>query len=70
MRAVFATLRCMNVERIDERALRKQGHGSSFVAFVHEGGDSAGEDVSWSVDSLLLTHTDLPRVLAWLGATG
>ncbi len=56
----------MNVEVIDERALGDQGYGSNFVVFIYEGGDSAQKIFSWSVDSLLLTNTDLPQVLAWL----
>ena len=54
----------MNVEGIDERALGEQGYGSNFVVFIYEGGDDAL--FSWSVDSRLLTDTDLPQVLAWL----
>lgn len=56
----------MNVQGIDERALGEQGYGSNFVVFIYEGGDSALENFSWSVDSLLLTNTDLPQALAWL----
>ena len=56
----------MYVEGIDERALGEQGYGSNFVVFIYEGGDSALDNVSWSVDSLLLTDADLPQVLAWL----
>jgi hypothetical protein len=57
----------VEVEGIDERALGEQGYGSNFVVFIYEGGDSASKNFSWSVDSLLLTNTDLPQVLAWLG---
>lgn len=56
----------MNVEGIDERSLGEQGYGASFVVFIYEGGESAHENVSWSVDSLLLTNTDLPQALGWL----
>jgi hypothetical protein len=56
----------VNVEGIDERALGEQGYGSNFVVFIYEGGDSALENFSWSVDSLLMTNTDLPQVFAWL----
>jgi hypothetical protein len=56
----------VNVQGIDERALGEQGYGSNFVVFIYEGGESALENVSWSVNSLLLTNTDLPQVLTWL----
>ncbi len=56
----------MNVEGIDERSLGEQGYGANFVVFIYEGSESAHENVSWSVDSLLLTNTDLPQALAWL----
>ncbi len=58
----------MDVRGIDERALGEQGYGANFVVFIYEGGEGAVEDTSWSVDSLLLTNTDMPRVLAWLRA--
>ncbi len=56
---------CVNVEGIDERALGEQGYGSNFVVFIYEG-DETDPDTSWNVNSLLLTKTDLPQVLAWL----
>lgn len=56
----------MDVQRVDERALGQQGHGADFVVFVYEGGDHPSGNVSWSVDSLLLTDTDVPQVLSWL----
>lgn len=55
----------MKVHGIDERALGEQGYGSNFVVFIYQGGQSV-LDGSWSVDSLLLTETDLPQVLRWL----
>lgn len=55
----------MEIERIDERALREQGYGSNFVVFIYEGDDD-DPNTSWNVDSLLLTDTDLPQVLRWL----
>ena len=56
----------MDVQRIDERALGEQGYGGGFVIFVYEG-DESDDDVSWNVDSFLLTDTDVPQVLRWLG---
>ncbi|WP_344174662.1 hypothetical protein, partial [Pilimelia columellifera] len=37
---------------------------ANFVVFIYEGGDGANEP--WSVDSYLLTDTDLPQVWRWL----
>lgn len=54
----------MRITPIDERTIRTESTGRDFVLFVYEGGDS--EASSWSVDSLLLSQTDLPEVLAWL----
>jgi hypothetical protein len=54
----------MQVEGIDERMLRVDDLGSNFVAFIYKGGDEP--DTSWSVDSYLLTDTDLPSALNWL----
>lgn len=55
----------MQITGFDERHLTDEAVGANFVVFVYEGGDAA--DRSWSVDSLLLTDTDVPRVLRWLG---
>lgn len=54
----------MQVTGIDERNLVRDDSGANFVAFIYEGGDAPRG--SWSVDSLLLTDTDVPQVLHWL----
>ncbi|MCB0896076.1 MAG: hypothetical protein KDB43_12010 [Nocardioidaceae bacterium] len=54
----------MQVTGFDERHLTREAVGANFVVFIYEGGDAA--DRSWSVDSLLLTDTDVPGVLHWL----
>lgn len=55
----------MKVECVDERSLGEQGYGANFVAFIYDGDDD-DRDTSWSVDSFLLTETDLPQALGWL----
>lgn len=55
----------MQVAGFDERQLVAEGIGANFVVYIYEGGDVPGR--SWSVDSLLLTDTDVPQVLHWLG---
>jgi hypothetical protein len=47
----------------DERHLVREGNGANFVVFIYEGGNAP--QTSWSVDSLLLTDTDV-HVLRWL----
>lgn len=54
----------MRATGIDERNLVQEGRGANFVVFIYEGGDAP--NTSWSVDSLLLTDTDVPQVLDWL----
>lgn len=54
----------MRVTGFDERHLVREGPSANFVVFIYEGGHAA--ERSWSVDSLLLTDTDLPQVLHWL----
>jgi hypothetical protein len=55
----------MKAAGIDERYLRGERLGSNFLVFIYESGNYS--NTSWSVDSYLLTDTDLPRVLSWLG---
>lgn len=55
----------MRVIGFDERHVVSEGVGANFVVFIYEGG---GEGCSWSVDSLLLSGSDLPHVLDWLRA--
>ena len=55
----------MRVTGIDERNLVRDTPGADFVVFIYTGGDASGSS-SWSVDSLLLTGTDIPQVLHWL----
>lgn len=59
-----ATLAAMQVTGFDERHVVHEGIGANSVVFIYEGGDAFG--TSWSVDSLLLTDTDVPHVLGWL----
>ncbi|GEP35862.1 hypothetical protein NSZ01_36300 [Nocardioides szechwanensis] len=54
----------MHVKGFDERHLVREGPSANFVVFIYEGGDAPSS--SWSVDSLLLTDTDVPQVLHWL----
>ncbi|MEJ7689797.1 MAG: hypothetical protein WKF76_04845 [Nocardioidaceae bacterium] len=54
----------MRVTGIDARKLVREGRGANFVVFIYEGGDAP--NASWSVDSYLLTDTDLPHVRHWL----
>ena len=54
----------MRVTGFDERHVVRERHGGDFVVFVYEGSDRP--HTSWSVDSLLLTDTDVPQVLDWL----
>jgi len=54
----------MKVQGIDERALGQSRDGADFLVFIYEGGDQV--NVSWSVDSLLVTDSDLPGMLGWL----
>jgi hypothetical protein len=54
----------MRATGIDERCLVREGVGGNFLVFIYEGVDNPGW--SWSVDSYLLTDTDLPHVLQWL----
>lgn len=54
----------MLVTGFDERCMVREGTGANFAVFIYEGGDAP--DRSWSVDSLLLSNTDLPHVLNWL----
>lgn len=58
------TLTAMQVAGFDERYMVQEGIGANFVVFVYEGGEAP--DSSWSVDSTLLTGTDLPDILHWL----
>jgi hypothetical protein len=58
------TLAAVQVTGFDERHLVQEGQGASFVVFIYEGGDAPG--TSWSVDSVLLTDTDVPQILHWL----
>jgi hypothetical protein len=53
----------MHVTGFDERHMVQEVTGGNFVVFIYEGGDASR---SWSVDSLLLTDTDVPQVLNWL----
>ena len=63
----------MQVMRIDERNLCREGTGVNFVVFIYKGGDDPNKSSSvdghksWSVDSYLLTDADFTEVLAWLG---
>jgi hypothetical protein len=54
----------MRVTGFDERHMVREGLGANFVVFIYEGGDAPQR--SWSVDSLLLTGTDVPKILQWL----
>lgn len=54
----------MQVAGVDERNLMREDLGSNFLVFIYEGGDA--QNMSWSVDSYLLTGTDLPHVVGWL----
>jgi hypothetical protein len=58
------TLAAVQVTGFDERHLVREGPGANFVVFIYEGGDTAGR--SWSVESLLMTDTDVPQALHWL----
>lgn len=51
----------MKVAGVDERMVDGE-RDAEFLVFIYEG----GEGYSWSVDSYLLTDTDLPGVLSWL----
>ena len=53
----IACAAAIRVTRIDERNLDREGRGANFVVFIHESGDAP--NASWSVDSYLLTDTDL-----------
>jgi hypothetical protein len=55
----------MDVEGIDERMLVGERNRADFVVYIYEGGNHA-KNISWSVDSYLLTDGDLPRVFDWL----
>ena len=52
----------MRVTGVDERMVDGE-RDAEFLVFIYEGGDAG---CSWSVDSYLLTDTDLPGVLSWL----
>ncbi|HET7193759.1 MAG TPA: hypothetical protein VFI99_02110 [Nocardioides sp.] len=52
----------MRVAGVDERMVDGE-RDAEFLIFIYEGG---GRGCSWSVDSYLLTDTDLPGVLSWL----
>jgi hypothetical protein len=54
----------MRVTGFDERHLVRETIGANFVVFIYEGRPQYGS--SWSVDSRLLTDTDVPEVLGWL----
>jgi hypothetical protein len=54
----------MEVTGIDERHLVQEHDTGNFVVFVYTGGDAPR--TSWSVDSYLLTDTQLSDALRWL----
>ena len=54
----------MRVTGFDERHLVGESPGANFVVYIYEGGDAPQQ--SWSVDSLLMTDTDVPQILHWL----
>jgi hypothetical protein len=54
----------VRVTGIDERKLVEESPRANFVVFIYEGGDAP--EASWSVDSLLLTDTDVQHALHWL----
>lgn len=56
----------MDAHGIDERNLVGERDGANFLVFIYEGGVNADLGTSWSVDSYLLTHADLPGVFRWL----
>src|SRR4051794_6663038 len=54
----------MQVTGVDERRLVREREGADFVVFIYEGDESPHS--SWSVDSYVLTDTDVPQALHWL----
>jgi hypothetical protein len=54
----------VQVSSLDERRLQSEYYSADFVVYIYEDGDAPG--CSWSVDSYLLSDTDVPEVLKWL----
>jgi hypothetical protein len=63
-RLAALTLTAMPVEGFDERHIVREGQGAHFVVFIYTGTDDP--EVSWSVNSYLITDADVPEVLRWL----
>lgn len=59
----------MQVQGIDERRVASERNGGHFVVFIYTDGGASqtpGAEISWAVDSLLITDAAMPEVRYWL----